>query len=245
MAVSTRPKRPGMAGPPSDGKRPRRPAAPPRRQPLRILLGPSTPTGDLGEDTALLLGSLAARYLSFAFICIHKLLSTPGWLWPVRSEADDRAAGGPERAGACRRPAPGQRRRGPFGGRQPGANGRRGRPRAGRRRPGRPVPGPLEPLGERARGPRRRPDRGGQPPAGGRRRIPRDRPDRAPGVAMRPGAGHARTALDDRPPGSTPRRGARAARPGPGTPPAGPGSFVVVGWACQDPGDVRRRTAAA
>src|SRR5215213_8206226 len=189
MAVSTRPKRPGMAGPPSDGKRPRRPAAPPRRQPLRILLGPSTPTGDLGEDTALLLGSLAARYLSFAFICIHKLLSTPGWLWPVRSEADDRAAGGPERAGACRRPAPGQRRRGPFGGRQPGANGRRGRPRAGRRRPGRPVPGPLEPLGERARGPRRRPDRGGQPPAGGRRRIPRDRPDRAPGVALRPGAG--------------------------------------------------------
>src|SRR5215212_3881260 len=184
MAVSTRPKRPGMAGPPSDGKRPRRPAAPPRRQPLRILLGPTTPTGDLGEGAALLPGSLAARYLPFALVYLCEISSMPGWSWLVRGETDDRAAGGPERAGARRRPAPGQRRRGPLGGRQPGAAGRRARGRPRRRRPGRPLPGALESLGERARGPRRRPHGSGQPPAGGRGRIPRHRPGGGPEVAM-------------------------------------------------------------
>ena len=76
--------------------------------------------------------------------------------------------------------------------------------RARRRRPRRPVPGPVEPLGQRARRPRRRPHRRRRPPPGRRRRVPLHRPLR-------------------RPPDLAPRPVAPTLRPGPG-PPTGPGS---------------------
>src|SRR4029453_3554651 len=166
MAVSTRPKRPGMAGPPCDGDAARRPAAPPPRQPPRIFLGHPHPTGGLSP--------------LFAFVCLYELPSTPAYASWQRGEMDARAVGDPERAGAGRRPPPGQRRPGPLGGRDPAADGRRRRRRPRRRRPGRPVPDPVESLGERARRPRRRPHRRRPPPPGPRRRRPAPPPPPSP-----------------------------------------------------------------